>query len=351
VTGLRRIASGLAALGVAALTLTPPVVAVAAPGPQTSRLCAQALVTCSVQVAPVVAESSAVEVAVTGNANVTVDLQAWLVTGTGTAAGTKAFGPKVPVTTDGNGFGLAEMSLPELPDGESGQPVLFAIADPRTADLTQVLGTWSLLASRTPHVQGDGYSDQKPAGQPLALQLDSALAGATYFVEYVDAAGAWRSVSDPASGTCGDPAGVCVVRYTIPRGLPAADYAFRLVSQATGAVVDTWNVRPADDGVVKQRQTRPAVPAVGAGVPGSINYSVGASSNPVPRPRSADLDVPDVGSRVAGARFEAGAAVPWLLIAAASTGVAAFLLALLGAGLGLRRLAPRLGRELAVHDD
>lgn len=350
-TSSRRISSALVALGVTALTVTSPVVAVAAPGPQTSRLCAQALVTCSVQVAAVVAESSAVEVAVTGNANVTVDVQARLLTGTGTAASTKAFGPRVSVTTDGNGFGLAEVSLPELPDGEPGQSVLFAIADPQTADLTQVLGTWSLLASRTPHVQGDGYSDQKPAGQPLALQLDSALAGTTYFVEYADAAGAWRSVSDPASGTCGDPAGTCVVRYTVPRGLPASDYAFRLVNQTTGAIVDTWNVRPADDGVIKQRQTRPAVPAVGAGVPGSISYSVGATSNPVPRPRSADLDVPDVGSRVAGARFETGATTPWLLIAATGMGIAAFALALLGAGLGLRRLAPRLGRELAVHDD
>jgi hypothetical protein len=78
----------------------------------------------------------------------------------------------------------------------------------------------------------------------------------------------------------------------------------------------------------------------------------GATSNPVPRPRSENLDVPDieVGSEVVGARIGETTRGTLLIAGAAATAVA-LLLTLLAAWRGSRRsLPPRLAREAPGSD-
>lgn len=343
--------AGLAAIGASLLLSAQP--APAAPSASTTKLCTNSPVTCSIQVAAVVTEATSTSVAVTGRPGTTVEVELRRVSFTGQAVtAAAAFGPKVRVTTDGNGFGAADLAIPQLPAGEAGGPVLFTLADSTGTGFREQLGTWSLLAATTPEVHGDGYAEQKPVGEPLELHLGAVRAGLAYTVEFTDGPGRTHVVSDPSNQACWQPADTCVIRYTVPRGLSAASYPFRLVEQVSGATVHSWTVQPADDGVPQPRTGVRSLPAVGAGVPGSVTAVTGATSNPVPRPRSENLDVPDieVGSEVVGARIGETTRGTLLIAGAAATAVA-LLLTLLAAWRGSRRsLPPRLAREAPGSD-
>ncbi|MCW5954256.1 MAG: hypothetical protein KIT69_18560, partial [Propionibacteriaceae bacterium] len=242
-----------------------------------------------------------------------------------------------------------DLAIPPLPAGQAGGPVLFVVADAAGKQLSELLGTWSLLTARTPLVLGDGYAERKPVGAPLELQLAAVESSGWFAVEFTDAAGRIEIASDPAAPPCADR--LCTVGYTVPRGLSATDHQFRLVDRSSGAVVAEWTVRPDAAGVAQPPQTIPQLPAVGAGVPGSITAQVGATSNPVPRPRSDNLDPPEVGSTVVGAR-ESDAATRILVIGSTATGLGGLGLALLGGWWGSRhRLRPRLAREAVPTDD
>lgn len=344
---MARLAAGVPALLASAVLATPP--AAAAPSTQTAALCGGSPVTCSIQVAPVVSESSLTTVAVTGMPGVTVeielrraDLSASTVTGLTPLAAT------VQVTTDANGFGSVDLPIPTLPDGQAGGPVLFVVADSTGTHWSELLGTWSLLTARTPVLLGDGYAELKPVGVPLELRLAAVPSAGWFAVEFTDAAGQLQTASDPAAPPCADQR--CTVGYTVPRGLAATDYSFRLVDRSTGAVVAAWTVRPDAAGVPQPPRAMPELPAVGAGVPGSITAQVGATSNPVPQPRSDNLDLPEVGSGVVGAR-EGDAAGRTLLIGSAAVALGGFALVLVAGWRASRhRLQPRLAR-MAVRDD
>ena len=342
-----RLSAGLVAVAAAAVLVTPN--ATAAPSSQTTALCAGSAVTCSIQVAPVVAESSLTTVAVTGLPGTTVEVELRRAELSGsTVIGLTPLAARVSVTTDANGFGSAELSVPMLPAGQAGGPVLFVVADSAGTQLSDLLGTWSLLTARTPVVLGDGYAGAKPVGVPLDLQLAAVPSAGWFAVEYTDAAGQTQTVSDPTAPPCADQR--CALRYTVPRGLSAIDHPFRLVDRSSGAVVAEWTVRPDTAGIAQPAETIPELPAVGAGVPGSITASTGATSTPVPAPRSGNLDLPEVGSAVMGAR-EGDAAGRVLLLGSGAVALAGFGLALAGGWRGSRhRLRPRLARQ-AVSDE
>lgn len=342
-----RLAAGLATTLTVAALAAPP--ANAAPSTDTTALCSGSAVTCSIQVTPVVTEASLTTVAVTGTPGVTVEIElrrAEFLDSEVTAL--LPLGAAVQVTTDANGFGSADLALPRLPAGEAGGPVLFTVADATGIEFGDLLGTWSLLTARTPLVLGDGYAEAKPVGVLLELQLEAVAAAGWFAVEFTDTAGQTRTASDPAADPCAAPQ--CVVGYTVPRGLPAGDHQFRLVDRSSGAVAATWTVLPAAVGEAQTVGALPELPAVGAGVPGSITASTGASSNPVPRPRSGNLDLPAVGSAVVGAR-QGDAAGRILLAGSGVVALAGFGLALFGTWRGSRhRLRPRMARQ-AVSDD
>lgn len=335
------------ALFTAVLGLSAPA-ASADPSPQTDRLCSGSSVTCSIQVAPVIADGSTTPVVVTGTPGATVEVQLRQFGAGQPVTAMTPLGPPVTVTTDATGFGATTLSLPALPAGVAGGPVLFTLADATGSRLSEVLGTWSLLTTGTPLLLGDGYDRQKPVGAPLELQLAAVPAGSRFSVDYTDDIGQAHSASDPAAQACPDPA-ACTIGYTVPRGLAATDREFRLIDGGTGAAVATWTVLPSADGALRPPDVLGEPPAVGADVPGSITASVGATSNPVPQPRSANLDRPEVGSAVLGAR-DGDSAGPVLWIGGAAFGLAGFALALAGVWHGTRyRLPPRLARE-AIDD-
>ncbi|WP_418058806.1 hypothetical protein [Pimelobacter simplex] len=328
-----------------AVTATGP--AAPAPSRQTTALCADAKVACSVQVVPAWTEGTAEEVAVTGRPGVTVGVRAFRVrTSGGRVTALVPFGPVAKVSTDDRGFGVASLRMPVVGADETGGPVLLALEDSAGTDLSTVLGTWSVLASRRPLVLGDGYADAKPVGEALGLALTAAVPGTVFDVE-LDRDGAWESI---ASGTapCGDADDECVVGYEVPRGLAARPYDVRLVNEATGAPVATWSVLPSATGTSAARQSaRPAV-VVGDAVPGALAGS-GAGTDAVPRPRSRSLDVADVGTDVAGAADPAGfdqARVRWVaggLALAAALAAAAGVARAGGPGRSVRRSGGRRG--------
>lgn len=267
---------------------------------QTKRLCTGSSVPCSIQVDPVWHEGRSREVVVTGRPDVEVGVRAFraILRGGGVVA-LEPIGPVAKVTTDGNGFGVTDLRLPLVADDESGGPLLVALADRSGTAFASTLGTWSTLASRRPLVLGDGFGASKPVGERLRLHLAAALPGTVFDVE-LERDGRWVSVSGEPRA-CGRDADPCVVEYELPRGLPARPHAVRLINTSTGTPVAAWNARPSNDGTLADRLDVSALPAVGAAVAGAVNGAAGATSNPVPRPRSRGLDVPDIASKVKGA--------------------------------------------------
>ncbi|HTW18314.1 MAG TPA: hypothetical protein VMF51_24535 [Nocardioides sp.] len=328
---LQRAATGLCA-GVALGTLGAGAAAEAVPSSQAVELCGGS-VPCSVQADSTWIDGLPGDVAVTGRPGSTVGVRAFRVGGDERLT---PFGPSVEVTTDGNGFGRADLTLPRLAEDEEAGPLLLALEDSRGADLTEVLGTWTVLASRSPLVLGDGYGMAKPVGTDLALQVTAALPGTILAVE-IERDGRWESAG--GSAQCPDATTVCELIYQVPRGLDRGRHQLRLVDTASGIPVATWAVLPSDAGQTVARRPLPATPMVGA------DLAEGDVVTAVPRPRGQNLDMPDVAVASTPASHDP---VEVRRAAIALAGLAA-LAALLGVGVGVRRrLVPaRLGSDPA----
>ncbi|WP_235736280.1 hypothetical protein [Nocardioides alcanivorans] len=228
------------------------------PSSQTGDLCGGS-VPCSVQADPTWLEGMPAEVAVTGTPDVTVGVRAFRVEPTAVGVKFTEFGPVVEVTTDGNGFGRADLELPVLEDDESGGPLLMALDDSVGPDLTVVLGTWITLASRRPVLLGDGYGTAKPVGVDLDLQVTAAVPGTGFDVE-IERNGQWESAG-AGSQSCADAATPCSIGYQVPRGLESRRHAARLVNTASGTPVATWQVLPSDEGSRPPGNRCPRCPA------------------------------------------------------------------------------------------
>jgi hypothetical protein len=290
----------------------------------TAALCAEdARVTCSVQSAPTWTEGATGQVAVTGAPGVAVEIGAYRLTDGDPAL--ELLAGALALTTDANGFASTDLRIPALDDGEPAGPVLLAVGDPTGRDLADVLGTWTLLSGRTPVVLGDGYGPAKPVGVDLSLQLDAVVPGTSFDVERLED-GAWQSAGAGSPERCDQPR--CAVGYVVPRGLTDTLHDFRLVNLGTGAPVAAWRVRPHATGVPEDVEGI-VVPPVGAQVAHSVTYEHGASSNPVPRPRAENLDVPDVAADVVGAGAPTSHPVAMVVWMSAAGAGAALVLSLL----------------------
>jgi len=279
--------SGAAALAAVALLPTP---AHAAPTrDHTTVLCEGTTVPCSVQVPTAWADGRANSVAVTGNPDVTVRVQAQRMVGTGSGATYEKLGEPVTIRTDDHGFGEADLDLPRLDDEEPGGPLLLTMADADLDDLGAVVGAWSTLAARSPRLHGDGFDRRKPVDTDLVMVVSGALGGSRYDVE-IDQGGTWTSVGTSASTSCAA-AEPCAVGYRLPRGLQARPYTVRLVDMGSGAPAGSWTAVPDDAGTPTPRVTD-ELPVVGSDVDGAVSQG-GDVISAVPRPRSGNLELPE----------------------------------------------------------
>jgi hypothetical protein len=266
------------------------------PSPDTDRLCTAGRVPCSIQVSPTWVEGARQEVVVTGEPGVSLEIRAFRVVDIdATTPRLVALTPAVAVTTDTHGFGTSDLTVPTVGEDETGGPVLVAPADSVGRPLASVLGTWTLLGSRRPMVLGDGFGTEKPVGEDLRLTLGAAAPGTAFDVE-LRRDGQWVSIGTDLH-ECTDVATPCVVTYQVPRGLRPTTYDVRLVSTTSGTPVAEWEATPSEEGEPVGRAAM-QMPAVGTGLVGAI---AGSGTNPVPRARAQSLDIPDIGSAVAGA--------------------------------------------------
>lgn len=278
----------------AALVTAP---ALAAESRVTTALCHEASVPCSIQAPTSWLAGTSQQVAVTGNPGVSVRLQAHRVIPRHDGVELDPLGTPRDVRTDRKGFASTDMTLPDLPDGTAGGPVLITTADTSSRDLSEVLGAWTSLRARTPVVAGDGFADRKPVGVDLDLRLTAVPTGARYDVEY-RTDGGWRSTGRPSDIPPCPSSGVCSVAYVVPRGLPAGRQDFRLVNLASGTSVHSWVVVPDATGKTRARAAEPRFAAVGSRVEGAASQGSGVVGAAVPQKRSENLSLPQ-GARLA----------------------------------------------------
>lgn len=278
----------------AALVTAP---ALAAESRVTTALCHEASVPCSIQVPSSWLAGTSQQVAVTGNPGVSVRLQAHRVIPRHDGVELDPLGTPRDVRTDRKGFASTDMTLPDLPDGTAGGPVLITTADTSSRDLSEVLGAWTSLRARTPVVAGDGFADRKPVGVDLDLRLTAVPTGARYDVEY-RTDGGWRSTGRTRANSPCPGSGVCSVAYVVPRGLSAGRHDFRLVNLASGTAVHGWAVVPDGTGKARPRARDPRVTAVGSAVEGAASQGTGVVGAAVPQKRAENLTLPK-GARLA----------------------------------------------------
>ncbi|QCX28240.1 hypothetical protein [Nocardioides jishulii] len=322
--------AALAAATLACLCVASPANAA---GAQTGQLCSDDRVRCSVQAPPRWVDGTAAQVGITGRPDSTVELQVFRVSSPrGTKVDWEPVGAAVDVTTDDQGWGSVEITLPALAAGRHGGPLVVAPAESEGQPLGEVLGAWSALVSATPEVLGDGWTESKPAGVPLTLALDHVSPGTVYAVQRQDGTG-WVTVASndgarapEARATCEHP--TCTLTYVVPRGLDAGVHTFRLVDVRRGAPVATWKVRPGAEGQKAQAVRAEVFEPLGQDVEGAVAAGVGVDSAAVVRPRSRNLDVPlptGGSSATSVDTAHSVAAVRWAAVAAT---VAALALAL-----------------------
>lgn len=294
--GLRGAVAVLATGLAGTVSLQAPVVAADPASNPASGLCRDSKVSCSVQAPTTWAEGETHSVSVTGSPRTRVRLRAHRLVAKDGAPSWAAIGDPLILTTDKRGYGDADLTLPTLPSGTAGGPVLIAVDGSDLADLTTVLGAWTTLTAQTPIVRGDGWGPAKPVGQDLALRIEAGARRTAYDVELDDGSG-WTSVGTSTQRTCAASVS-CDVTYQLPRGLAPRTYTVRLVNLSTGTPVAAWKAKPSEAPVEAARSTALAVGAVGSAVPGATVQRLGASTDPVRRARSANLELPE-GARVA----------------------------------------------------
>ncbi|MBM9461775.1 hypothetical protein JK386_17930 [Nocardioides sp. zg-536] len=321
----------IAALLAAVLLGQAPVAAAATP--ETDRLCSHDKLRCSVQAPPRWIAGSTHQLGVTGRPDTKVNLQAYRVTTS--AAGAVRWhkvGSEIAITTNDDGWGSADHTLPPLPDDTHGGPVILAPAEARGQDLSDVLGAWTELVGETPELVGDGFATSKPVGTRLPLLLDHVVPGSEYAVERLDGT-SWLPVPSAAGATA--PAATarceatqCTVGYVLPRGLSAQAHDFRLVDLRRGTPVLTWSARPDSSGTPRPVPAPEVFPALGASVTGSQAASVGLDGAAVVRPRGRNLDVPTSDAGISAAPSAGAHSVGSVQVVAGGLAALALLLVL-----------------------
>jgi len=120
-----------------------------------------------------------------------------------------------------------------VPGHPSGGWLFLGLADDRSLDLTERLGQLVAYGGPSLRLMGDGYAAQKPAGQPLTMDVIGQVNNMRYWVEYRDDAGKWTPV--PGQGYYdstklpGPPNTRRQLAYTVPSSLTEGrSYQFRV---------------------------------------------------------------------------------------------------------------------------
>lgn len=262
------------------LLLTAAALAVAAGpawadgGPGTEALCSDPVVGCSVTTsATYVRDATVVDVSITGAPNVSASVQLHrVVLDRDQLRALEPIGPAVAFTTAASGTAQVRVPVSAVAGGREGGWVFVSLAGQSGPDVAAAIGQFVPFGARLPHLLGDGYAEEKPAGAPLELHVDGAAPSADYRVEHLDG-GRWVDVTDPAPDAvqvARDPSAVSVITYRVPRGLRAdVDHEFRLVNATDHAVGASWTVRPTTAGTPTARIPQFVPPEVGTDLQGA----------------------------------------------------------------------------------
>ncbi len=181
-------------------------------------------------------------------------------------------------------------------------------------DTLQTVGQFVPFGARVPHVLGDGYGEEKPAGATLDLKFTGVIPGSRFAVDYEDDDRVWQEATATDQSTTGEatptttatrPDDIFTVAYTIPRGLTSTPHKFRLRNVSDSAISPLWLATPGVDGI--------------------------------PQEPSAPFEPPPVGADLSGANLIATHPQRVVVLAAGGVAGVALILTVVGATVGLRR--------------
>lgn len=304
-------------LALAALCLVAPwaVQPAAAESPvQAASLCAGSPRGCALQTDEWLREGATFPVTVVGNANARVQVVVYLaVVSDGALSELLPISSDAEVITNSAGVAHVDVAIPTLDPGvaSSGWALVSVDGMQGSTDASQTLGQFVPFGARVPHILGDGYGLEKPAGATLELQFTGAIPGSRFAVDYQDDDGVWQDLT--ADSDTGDsdataaprPDDVMTLPYTVPRGLTSTPHKFRLRNVSDSAVSPLWLATPTVDGI--------------------------------PQEPAAVFQPPPVGENLSGANLVATHPQRTVVIAASGVAGVSIILAVAGAAAGLRR--------------
>jgi hypothetical protein len=248
-------------------------------------------------------------VSVRGNPGVPVTLRAYTVEFNSAGQITDLVPASDPVSAGTTNAAGQINSVTLAPDAQNYRSVggwlYVGLADDTGIDLRQRTGVLFGFGGSTVYLLGDGYAQQKPIGQELAMDVIGQVRGLKYWVQYQDDDGTWRDVPGQsyvdAQQLTGPENERRQVTYHIPASLTLGKpYKFRVNRQANyGGDVSQplakqsfaeWTVIPSKTPVTNPRG-KDFDPGAAPGVadvdePASPNPHGGSSSKPqqVPKP-------------------------------------------------------------------
>lgn len=267
--------STMSAAAVALLTISVSAVAGAAPAhaeqsAQTTSLCSGAKV-CSLTTDRWLREGTTPRVIVRGNPNVRGTVRIFRVSITDNAlTGFEPIGKGANFYTDAQGVADVLVPIGSSPEIGEGGWALVSLSDVQGLDTTRMPGQFVPFGSLIPHLQGDGYSERKPAGQTLDMQAVGAVPGENYRVQ-VKQGDTWHDAT--ATGeipeAAANPSRISHIRWTVPRGLTGTKHDVRVQSVTDPQRTTSWTLIPTVDGVKAARSPLFTPPPVGTnlGVP------------------------------------------------------------------------------------
>lgn len=303
-------------LALATLLLTAPWAiqpAAAEPPAQAATLCAGSPRGCALETNDWLREGATFPVTVIGNANARVQVVVYLAVATdGVLTELRPISNEAEVITNTSGVAHTEVAVPTLEaTGDSSGWALVSVGGMQdTTDVLQTVGQFVPFGARVPHLLGDGYGEEKPAGATLDLTFTGSIPGTRFAVDYEDDDGVWQEATaadqtTSATGSSARPDDISTLRYTVPRGLTSTPHKFRLRNVSDSAISPLWLATPGVDGI--------------------------------PQDPAAPFEPPPVGGDLSGANLIATHPQQTVVLAAGGVAGAALVLTVVGATLGLRR--------------
>lgn len=253
----------------ALLVLGPPSAYADAPA-QAVSLCSDAPNGCAIQVADVTREGATFPVTVQGRPQTRVRIVAYQAIADGAELQElKPLGAGVELLTSSSGVAKTELTIPAVVEDRSSGWVLISVDGVEGTDVSLTVGAFAPFGARIPTVLGDGYSEEKPVGETLELQIVGAIAGTRYAVELQSDDGSWADLTQGTGYVQSPPDEVATIRYMLPRGLSDTSKKLRLRNLTDSATDAVWHATPSSDGKPADRERRFTPPPVGDALDGT----------------------------------------------------------------------------------